>query len=797
LRHSSFLVFILLFLLVLQACSPTRHLRDDQYLLRRNVVLNNNTHVSNSEMMNFVRQKPNRKILGIFRFHLQTYNLVNVSKEEKRQEERIKKRAEKNRIREEKGKKPRREEPRSFNQWLLSIGEKPVLADSNLVERSSAQIELLLKTKGYFDATVTDSFTVNKRRKMITAFFTISASTPYRITEIDVECNDPVIYNLVRSDAKNSLLKDSMIFENEVMDNERNRITEFLRNEGYFNFNRSFISYTADTGVGNRQVALTLTINEILKKVSGYADSTIDVHHKRYVINDIFVVADHQPQTRHHSELDTLLFNQFNFVSSGLLQIKPKILKSNFFINKGELYNKSRVEYTYSRLSELRAFKFINIQFKEVDENNNLLDCYVLLTPAAKQSVTMEIQGTNTSGNLGIAGGLNYGNKNLFKGIENFEIRLNAALEAQPILNPSEENTTIRPYLPFNTIQLGPTMTLTIPKFLGPFKIDDKRNIKTKFTTGFNYQLRPDYNRSIFNVTYGYTWKRRQETHILNPVELNYLNVRLSPAFSDLLESLNNLFFINAFKPQFISAMRYSYIYSNQDASKIANYRYFRINLETAGMLLNLSRNFYSNPEQVDEQFTVFNVPYSQYFRIDTDFRYFKALPRFQSFVIRNVLGIGLPYGNSTVMPFEKSFFGGGANGNRAWFIRSLGPGGFQKPDGVRFDQIGDLKIETSMEYRAKIYKFLETALFTDIGNIWLTKVDEQRPDANFDITRFYKEFGIGAGLGFRFNFNFFILRLDAAHPIHDPSFAEGARWQFNNLKMKRVNFNFAIGYPF
>jgi outer membrane protein assembly factor BamA len=165
--------------------------------------------------------------------------------------------------------------------------------------------------------------------------------------------------------------------------------------------------------------------------------------------------------------------------------------------------------------------------------------------------------------------------------------------------------------------------------------------------------------------------------------------------------------------------------------------------------------------------------------------------------VIRNILGIGLPYGNSSVMPFDKSFFGGGANGNRAWLIRTLGPGSYQNPSGVRIDQIGDIKIEMSAEYRTKIYKYFESAIFVDAGNIWLTENDTQRPGAVFELNRFYREFAMGGGLGIRLNFNFFILRLDAAHPMHDPSKAQGNRWQFNDLELKRVNFNFAIGYPF
>lgn len=780
-----------------QRCSPVRHLKQDEYLLQRNVIQQNRTHVSASEMMNYMRQKPNRKILNILRFHLQMYNLVDQEKEALRQEERVTKRAELNKRRKEKGKKLKSEEPGSFNQWLLSIGEKPVLIDTFLSQKSAGQIELLLKNKGYFNATVSDTMVIYaNKKKRAKAIYRINAGRPYTIKNLDIECQDPIMNLLIMNDYQNSIIKQGMIFENELLDKERSRITEQLRDEGYFNFNRSFITYSADTGAGDHEVNITLTVNNIIRKVPGYSDSLEELMHKRYVINDIYIVTDHQPQAKNRSDLDTLLFNQYTFVSDGPLKMKPKILKNNFFINKNDFYRKSRVEQTYGRLMELRAFKFINIQFNEKEADSNLLDCFILLTPAAKQSLTLETQGTNTSGNLGIAANINYGNRNMLKGIENFELRLSGALEAQPIINPSDD-ITIQPYLPFNTIQAGPTMSITIPKLLAPFRMEEKRNIKTIISTGLNYQLRPDYSRSVINVTYGYTWRHKQTTHIFNPVELNYLRVGLSPSFQQLLDNLNNLFFKNAFRPQFIAAMRYSYIITNQNPSKVSDYRYFRFNAESAGLLLNLTRNFYQNPEQQNNQFVVLGVPYSQYLRLDTDFRFFKALPNGQSFVIRNILGIGLPYGNSSVMPFDKSFFGGGANGNRAWLIRTLGPGSYQNPSGVRIDQIGDIKIETSAEYRTKIYKYFESAIFVDAGNIWLTENDTQRPGAVFELNRFYREFAVGAGLGIRLNFNFFILRLDAAHPMHDPSKAQGNRWQFNDLELKRVNFNFAIGYPF
>jgi outer membrane protein assembly factor BamA len=198
-----------------------------------------------------------------------------------------------------------------------------------------------------------------------------------------------------------------------------------------------------------------------------------------------------------------------------------------------------------------------------------------------------------------------------------------------------------------------------------------------------------------------------------------------------------------------------------------------------------------------ENKYVVFGVPYSQYLRFDSDFRYYRYFGHSSSLAMRSIIGLGIPYANSTVMPFVKSFFGGGANGNRAWIARSLGPGGFQNPSGVRVDQIGDIKLEWNFEYRSKIYKMFEGAAFMDAGNIWLRQEDKQRPLANFDINRFYKEIAIGVGAGLRLNFDYFIIRLDIAYKMRDPSGSFGNRWVLKNQKLGQGNLNFGIGYPF
>ena len=793
--------FLVIIVLTCYSCSPVRRVPEGKYLLKRIVIKNNKTILSDGDMQAYVRQKPNRKIAGIYRFHLQVYSLVDKERFEKRYAKRLKKREELNEKRKLENKPPRNAEPQGFSKWLLQIGEAPVLVDTLLISKSTGQIELLLKNNGYFEAEVEDSVILVKNKKYAIAEFKINAGIPFKLNQITYDIHDDILKGLIMADTASSLIKKGNLFQTELMDKERDRITDYLKNLGYFAFNRNYLSYSADSTVGNRKVDLEIHLTNPLKRVAGMLDSNIELKHLRYKINDIYIQTNYKLRPDSSAVLDTLYFDDVHFISQNEIPFRPKTIRPAILLKKGELFSKKLSEFTYGRLSDYRSFKFINVQFvPEKLDSSDKLNVEIQLSPMAKQSFSVQTQGTNTAGNFGVAFDFVYQNKNLLKGLELFEFRINSALEVQQILSDlgNEDNSAIIQLTPFNTILLGPEASLVFPRFILPFKINGNYNPKTRLSTSFNYQQRSDYERTIFNLSYGYTWKRRPEvTQILNPSEINFVNVRLSDSFAELLDATNNIFLRNSFRSQLITAIKYSYIYSNQASSKLGNFLYFRGNLEHSGFLLSGSREFYANPGISDDKFIVFGVPYSQYLRFDADVRKYFYATSTSSFAFRGILGLGLPYGNSSVMPFEKSFFVGGANGIRAWIARSLGPGGYANPGGVRFDQTGDIKLEWNAEYRFKVYKLIESAFFIDAGNVWLSDKDPARDLAHFEWDRFYKEIAIGGGMGLRLNFDFFIIRLDAAHPLRDPARPVEERWVFNNLNLKRVNFNFGIGYPF
>lgn len=755
------------------SCSQVKFVPDNKYLISKVDVNIDNPDLNRETVKSYIKQKENYKILGFLKFHLFLYNLSSKNKS--------------------KG-------------WLKRIGEPPRIYDEVLSQQSEEQLKQYAYSKGYFRATVTSKADFNEKKRKVELNYNLNLGEQYRIRRINYLISDSALTQIYFNSPEKQDLEPGNSFDLEMLENHRAKIVNLFRNRGYYYISNDDVKYLADTSSFSRQVILDLVIQPMAK--TG-VDST-KVFQPFYLNQFYYSILPGNTAitaTRDSFEVfsDTIKWDNSVLYENKEIKYPPALLDRTKQMKKGDLYNNKSVENAFMAFNRLRQFRFVDIQFKEAKSRNdsNLLDCYIRLAPLNKQSTSFDIEGTNTSGNFGVAGNVTYQHRNLFHGAEVFEINLRGATERLQHLNGDVPDY-------FNTKELGVESNIMIPKLLGPgnFINNFERFLpKTVVTLGFNYQKRPEYTRTISNLKFGYDWKSTEDLrNIWNLLDYNKVHIfEYDPVF---VGKINDLYIKSSFADHLILAMSYSLIYNNQRVNTLKKYTYARFNIESSGNLLwALAKLTHGNKVQEKDSlgnittayYEVLKTRFAQYIKTDIEFRHGYKIDNYNSFVTRAFFGIGIPYGNLGVMPFEKQYFTGGANGIRAWPVRSLGPGSYKASPEDYPNQTADIKIEANAEYRFKLTSFLEGALFLDAGNIWAINEKDNREGALFKFNNFYKQIALGTGAGLRVDFSYFIFRLDLGIKLHDPSQAENAGWIIGSRSYNNTDFNlnFAIGYPF
>lgn len=755
-----------LVLLFLASCMTTRYVGSDETLLNRVKIDVDNQEVDREEMKNYLRQRENTRILGFFRFHLWLYNLSSKNRE---------------------------------NGLLKRAGERPQIFDPGLAEQSQDQLTRYLYNKGYYNARVDYEADQNLQKRKTNLQFSVKTGDVYKIGDVRYHIPDPGLSQLFSDHYKTKNLLPGNRFDLDMLDAERERIAGFFRNEGYYYFSKPMIYFEADTLAQE-------FVSNLVMGIELPSDNRQDSARifRPYRINHFTWSVLGETGTGPVSGLaDTLFFPGNRFIPAEGLGYHPKLFMRINRLEPGSLFNAGKAEETFTALNRLRQFRFINIYFQQVDPDSALLNGMIDLAPLPRQSVSFDLEGTNTSGNLGVAGNVNFLHRNLFRGAEIFQARLKGAMERQQAIVSNES-------FDFNTREIGLETSVTVPKLIGPaslFRSFGNVLPKTLFTLGYNFQRRPDYTRAITSLKLGYEWMTSEYlVNNLNILDFNMVNLsRFDPKF---LNSIYDLYIKSSFTDHLIMATNYSLVYNTQQIRTRSSYYYMRFSAESAGNLLNLASHL-SGAERVTEPDTTglrpqeyykfLNSRYAQYVKADIELRRGYMIDRFNSIVGRFFFGIGMPYGNFDVLPFEKKYFTGGANGIRAWQVRSLGPGTYQAPPRSYPNQSGDIKIEGNLEYRFRLVRYLESALFIDAGNIWAINEKDNRPGAQFRPGSFYRQFAVGTGMGFRLDFDYFIFRLDLGVKLRDPAVKENNGWIPGSRKYTGddFNFSFAIGYPF
>ncbi|MFA6481850.1 MAG: BamA/TamA family outer membrane protein [Bacteroidales bacterium] len=766
--RNGFVLFLLV--VILLGCNPVRYVPENQYLLKSNKIETRGGDIPDRDLENYFRQQPNKKIFGFWRFHLGVYNLSNPAKK------------------------------KGISNWLRKIGEEPVIYSLSAANETLKQLRHYLRNIGYYEAKVDDTIVFSRKRASVT--YRIDFGQPYIVDQVRLTSpemvTDKAIVQLIRQDSVSSLLKPAMRYDLEVLRLERMRLSKYLRDNGYYGFSREYVYFEADTLKGNHKVDVWMGIKNPKDALN---DITLLDFHPLYRIGKISIISDFNPSDylrdpkSYLSSSDSVNYQGTSIIYKNKLFLKPSLLSSTVAFKSGSLFDQSLVDHTIESFSSLRTFKQIKVDFTPVGNSSDSiqkLNCQILLSPMIRQSYDVSLEGTYSSGNIGVAGNLIYKNRNLLRGAESFELKFKGAVEY--LANAVSD---------FNRmVEFGVDARLEVPRSWIPFTTSRSTTFgkpHSSLSMSYNYQARPDFTRIIANAAFGYNWKSIMARHQINIFELNYVYVtNMSDKFYQIIKGT---YVENSFRSHMVPALNYTYTLSNQVVNKQSSFFYLRLRPEIAGNTFN-AFNRLAGVVRPENGYELFNTPFSQYAEADIDFRYHWVFNTSNKIAFRFFAGAGYPYGNSKTIPFEKKYFSGGSSGIRAWQVRSLGPGTYIIPEdqkGMYPNQLGDVKLEVNAEYRFDLFSIIKGALFLDAGNIWAINSSDERPGSVFKATGFYREIAVGTGFGIRADFSYFIGRLDLGMKLREPGTPDGPKWIPGYRKYQWSDFvlNFGIGYPF
>ena len=818
---------ILLLVLLLSACNPTKKLQPNQFILDKVEVANPRaTFIPKEELEAYFRQKPNRKFLRKIDFFVWWYNLFDdekiAAKRQKRNEvfdeknsNKVRKYEKKNQKRIKKGKKPKAPKLKDKESPMLiesirEIGEPAVILDSNLVSQTRYQLSRFLFSKGYFNNTVKDTVIVNPRNRRASVQYFLVPKAPYTISKVVYDFDDEKIAWLLLNDTAHCLLKRGDIYDFAKQQAEKQRITDLANNNGYYYYENAYTGFQVDSAYNNHTVQVHIRIKKFAKTYSSSNDSLVYRSHPRLKVANLYVITDAVVgNVRDLQFTDTVKSkkNGILFLLNQPLRYRQSLITDNVSIYKDGWFRRDSAEFTYKQLLGLGVFKNVTIQFYPNRDNAEQLDCFILCSPLIKQSITLQPQLTNTYGNLGIDGSVILQNRNLFKGGEMLEFKLAGSIAAQAQFNSQATSGSNIDQLPqtFNTKQIGPELTFAVPRAFFPFSLlpfKKEATPRTYVKAGLNYQARPEFSRIINSIDYGFTFKSHNNLfkHEIIPFEVYFVRALLTTSFRNTLNSYNDAFLVNSFQDHVTTLSKYGLTYVSKENTNTSNkpVNYLHWSIQSSGNILRQVYDMVHEKPDSLNRYLIFGIPFAQFIRTDIDYRYYVPVRKKSRLVYRLAGGIGKPLKNLSVLPYEQSFFSGGPNSVRAWRARTLGPGGYD-PTGstARFDKIGDILLEGNFEYRFHIIKSFNGAFFVDAGNIWRLYPDVAKPNAQFLLSTFADQIAIGSGLGIRWDLNFFVLRLDMAAPIKDPKLPVGDRWTFDKKPWNYTVVNFGIGYPF
>ena len=763
-----FRFYIMLFTLLLIACNSTKYVPNGQYLLNRVKITTDNKSVNTETLKSYLRQTPNQSIFGLFRLQLGVYNLSGLDTASR------------------------------WNKWLKRAGEKPVIFNEGAAQISKKELTKEMINRGYSKVVV--QTIEDKHKKKVNITYRIITGNPYKIQNYTMDIQNDSLKSTLseKKDPFLSSVHSGMNFDINMLDQERVDLTAFLRQHGYANVSKDLFRFSVDTTLQNLNVNAALKLRPDL-----IANDTLDrkVLTRKRIGRVTFIISattiDHSQAgvvNSSHEKLDSLWYEGYRFLFNGTKPLFSCIsLISNTFIFPNAYYSDKMVEETYSALNSLPPVKYVNVVFRE--RANDILDCFIMVTPDKNQTFTLDAEGTNSGGNFGMAGDFTYQHRNIFQGAELFKFHARYSYEALGSLSN---------LFAYNANEFATDVSVKYPMFLFPFLGKDfKQGIRasTTFTIGYNYQIRPEFVRTLANAGIKYTWNHEHVSYSFDLINFSYIYLpRIDSTFKAIYLT-NSSPLKYSYENQLIIQSGFNINYNNQRGNKnTKNGLTWRMGISEAGNLLDAACHLLNAKRDVNNEYCIFNLPFAQYVKGDFDVSYNQLVSRTDHLVYHFALGIACPLGNAKIIPYEERYYAGGANGVRGWSSYTLGPGFYPNTNGsIDFvDQTGDINLLANFEYRFKMFWVLEGAAFSDAGNIWTIRNYDFQPQGQFLFSEFYKQIAWSYGVGLRMNFNYFLIRFDLGHKLYNPAADDNNRWVTPFSKpSKSMALFFAIGYPF
>jgi outer membrane protein assembly factor BamA len=771
------LLYALLILLLFSACNPLKYVPADKSLLKKVRIVQAKGLPSDIDYNIYLNQVPNERFLSFLDMNLAIYNISGS------------------------------DTSKWINRMLRKLGEEPVIYDEAQNERSRKTLENLLVNQGYFNARVEKDVQIRNRKAFVT--IRMNGNEPYTINNFEFVTTEDSISTWISRSMRSSLIKPGMLLGTEKLDEERDRIVKYLQGQGYYSMQKNFLSYTVDSGLGNHTANVSLmlkamTPDTIVNPTTGA--SIIDLGYSSYRVRKVYFMLDVDMASFNRRAVgggnspvfnlvgyDTVTTDGYRTIYKNKPFISPDALIKNCRIVPGMPYDINTVNRTYSRLNSLQYMKYINIRFVEDQVNasgEKPLDCYIILSQNDLQGVGFDVEGTNTAGDFGVAGNASYTHRNLFNGSELFQAKIRGAYEA---LSSFGTDYT----------ELGGEINLTLPEFKAPFlstAFKQKVDATTEFRVAYQLMSRPEFERTVASMGVRYNWSNPKLRQTIDLVDLSYVYMPwVDPTFRATYLT-NTSYLKYSYEDHFILRSGYSFSYSSVPFGTVGrNYHTWKGSFESAGNLLYAGYAL-SGASKDSSGYKIGNISFSQYLRGELEFAKSITLNSRSRIAYRVGVGVAYPYGNSTILPFEKRFYSGGANSVRGWSVRTLGPGTYHNPsNNIDFmNQSGDLKLDLSVEYRGNLFWVVEGALFADAGNIWTLYNYPDQPGGQFQLGSLYKEMAFSVGAGIRLAFPYFLIRVDAGMKVYDPSSTLSDHWRIRSIdNWDDFALHFAVGYPF